>query len=145
MFGDPLTTANAPEAIALWLLLDEAAETPEEDFKASIHEILSILGRDAFARLMPVLNLAARFNQKCAPGRHLYLQFLGVEPTRQGLGLGSTLIRPMLARADAESLPCYLETSDARNVPLYQSHGFTITVEEVEPNSAIRGWGFLRA
>jgi hypothetical protein len=54
------------------------------DFKVSIHEISSILGRDAFARLMPVLNLAAPFHQKCAPGRHLYLQFLGW--SRRGRG-----------------------------------------------------------
>jgi hypothetical protein len=50
----------------------------------------------------------------------------------------------MLERADAEGLPCYLDTFQPRNVPLYQKHGFEITIEEVEPNSGVRGWGFLR-
>ena len=64
MFGDPLTTATAlPEAIAL----RRGAETPEEGFKAGLHQTPSILGRDAFARLMPVLSRAARFHQKCSP------------------------------------------------------------------------------
>jgi len=117
MFGDPLTTATAlPEAIAL----RRGAETPEEGFKAGLHQTPSILGRDAFARLMPVLSRAARFHQKCSPGRHL---------------------RTMLTRTDAEPL---LRNLEARNVPLYQSHGFMIAVEEVEPNSGIRACGFLR-
>ena len=85
-----------------------------------------------------------QFHRRTALGKHLYLSTLGVEPSRQGLGLGSALIRPMLERADAEGLPCYLETFQPRNVPLYQKHGFKITIEEVEPNSGVRGWAFLR-
>ena len=67
-----------------------------------------------------------------------------VEPSRQGNGLGSALIGAMLERADRDGSPCYLETFQPRNVPLYQRHGFKITIEEVEPNSGIRGWAFIR-
>jgi hypothetical protein len=42
---------------------------------------------------------------------------------------------PELRRADAEGLPCYLETFQPRNVPLYLKHGFQIMAEEVEPAS----------
>jgi GNAT superfamily N-acetyltransferase len=103
-----------------------------------------MLGVEAFTRFMHIASTAGQFHQRAAPGKHLYLSILGVEPSRQGQGLGSALIRPMVERADAEGLPCYLETFQPRNLPLYQKHGFKITVEEVEPNSGVRGWGFLR-
>jgi ribosomal protein S18 acetylase RimI-like enzyme len=144
MFGEPLTTAGKPEAVALWLPLDDLSDTPERDHQAGVDQIPAILGAEKFARFMHFANLAGRFHQRTAPGKHLYLQFLGVEPGRQGQGLGSALIRSMLNRADDEGLQSYLETFQPRNVPLYQKHGFKIMIEEVEPNSGIRGWAFLR-
>jgi GNAT superfamily N-acetyltransferase len=144
MFGEPLTTAERPEAVALWLPLDDLSETPERDHQAGIDQIPTIFGAEAFTRFMHIARTAERFHQRTAPEQHLYLQFLGVEPSRQGQGLGSALIRPMLDRADAYGLPCYLETFQPRNVPLYQKRGFKITIEEVEPNSGVRGWAFLR-
>ena len=54
--------------------------------------------------------------------------------------VGGVVVR----RADAEGLPCYLETFQPRNVPLYLKHGFQIMAEEVEPASCLRAWFFLR-
>ena len=144
MFGEPLTTAEKPEAVALWLPLDDFGDTPERDRQAGIDQIPSILGVENFTRIMHVAKMAERFHQRAVPGKHLYLNWLGVEPSRQGQGLGSALIHSMLERADAEGLRCYLETFQPRNVPLYQKHGFKIVAEEVEPNSGLRGWAFLR-
>jgi GNAT superfamily N-acetyltransferase len=144
MFGEPLTTSGKPEAVALWLPLDDLNDTPERDHRAGTDQIPAMLGAEAFARFMHIATTVGRFHKLSAPGKHLYLSILGVEPSRQGQGLGSALIRPTLERADAAGLPCYLDTFQPRNVPLYQKHGFKITVEEVEPNSGVRGWGFLR-
>lgn len=55
---------------------------------------------------------------------HYYLGVLGVAADRQGSGLGSALIQPMLDRCDAEGLPAYLENSNPLNTPFYGRHGF---------------------
>lgn len=60
---------------------------------------------------------------------HWYLPFIGVDPTRQGAGVGAALLRPILARCDEAGLPAYLESSNPRNRPLYQRHGFEILGE----------------
>jgi GNAT superfamily N-acetyltransferase len=143
MFGEPLMTDDPPQAVALWLPLVEF-DTPERDHQAGIDRIPDILGAENFGRLMHIAGIAERFHKQTAPEPHLYLQFLGVEPARQGQGLGSALIRPMLEQADAKGLQCYLETFQPRNVPLYKKHRFKIAIEEVEPNSGIRGWAFVR-
>lgn len=55
-----------------------------------------------------------------------YLPLIGVDPACQGRGFGSALLRYALDRCDREGSPAYLESSNPRNVPLYQRHGFEI-------------------
>jgi ribosomal protein S18 acetylase RimI-like enzyme len=57
---------------------------------------------------------------------HWYLEVLGTEPARQGQGLGSALLRPMLALCDRDGLGAYLESSSERNRALYERHGFGV-------------------
>lgn len=55
---------------------------------------------------------------------HWHLPLIGVDPTQQGKGIGSRMIRDMLDRLDRENVPAYLEATSPRNVPLYERMGF---------------------
>src|SRR5260221_95631 len=68
----------------------------------------------------------------------------GVDPPYQGQSIGGMLIQPVLARADAEGLPCYLETENPRNVPFYQKHGFKVMSEDEVTNCRLHVWSMLR-
>lgn len=57
---------------------------------------------------------------------HWYLEVLSVRPEHQRQGLGSRLVTPVLARADRDRVPCYLETADPANVEFYQRFGFEV-------------------
>ena len=74
---------------------------------------------------------------------HWYLAFLGVEPSAQGRGLGSTLLQTVLYRCDAERMPAYLETSNERNLTLYQRHGFEV-INECDIPKGPHFWGMWR-
>jgi ribosomal protein S18 acetylase RimI-like enzyme len=60
---------------------------------------------------------------------HHYLAFVGVAPERQGRGIGSMLMKPVLDRCDADAVPAYLEASSVRSRALYERHGFVVTEE----------------
>lgn len=75
---------------------------------------------------------------------HYYLQVLGIDPSAQGMGWGSQLIRSGTQIADREGLPCYLETMTERNVALYLRHGFTIRTEMKVPLGGPKFWGMWR-
>ena len=47
-----------------------------------------------------------------------YLPLIGVDPTYQGRGCGSALLKYALARCDRDGVAAYLESSNPRNIPL---------------------------
>lgn len=57
---------------------------------------------------------------------HWYLPMIGVDTHKQGNGLGAALMRFALDRVDADGSPAYLESSNPRNIPLYQRFGFEL-------------------
>jgi GNAT superfamily N-acetyltransferase len=58
---------------------------------------------------------------------HWYLHYIGVEPRRQGRGLGAALLAPVLGRCDREGTAAHLESSSERSRGLYERHGFEMT------------------
>jgi len=74
---------------------------------------------------------------------HWYLPMIGVDPAKQGKGLGSALLRYALARCDEAGLPAYLESSNTANVPLYERHGFEV-VGKIQAGSSPTAYPMLR-
>jgi GNAT superfamily N-acetyltransferase len=53
-----------------------------------------------------------------------------VVPSAQGRGVGRAMMEEVTRRADADGLPCYLESSrDVPNVRIYERFGFRFAAE----------------
>jgi GNAT superfamily N-acetyltransferase len=143
-YGEVYTTADKVEGVAAWL--------PPGKFPASRVRLALMgmvltplkLGLAGFSRFMSSANFMEQLHERDVPPHHWYLPTLGVDPPRQGQGVGSALIQPALALADASGLPCYLETQRERNVPFYQRHGFEVVVEDDIPKGGPRFWTMKR-
>ena len=55
---------------------------------------------------------------------HWYLPLIGVDPAHQGKGLGAALLKYALQQCDRDRSLAYLESTNPRNITLYQRHGF---------------------
>jgi ribosomal protein S18 acetylase RimI-like enzyme len=97
---------------------------PEDDITESSGALTAIVGTDALTRLNAAF-VAMREAHPSTP--HFYLAGLGTDPPRQGEGLGSAAMAPVLARADRDRVPAYLESTKERNVAFYERHGFRVT------------------
>jgi GNAT superfamily N-acetyltransferase len=68
---------------------------------------------------------------------HWYLPLIGVDPPHQGKGYGSALLQRTLLPCDRDQTLAYLESTNPKNIPLYERHGFellgTIQVGEAPP------------
>ena len=55
-----------------------------------------------------------------------YLPLIGVDPARQGRGLGSVLLQHGLTKCDQDRRRAYLGSCNPRNITVYQRHGFEL-------------------
>jgi GNAT superfamily N-acetyltransferase len=73
-----------------------------------------------------------------------FLSVVGVDPARQGQGLGRAVIAPGLRAADADDVPAFVETQDPANLPFYESLGFDVLAELDLPDNGPKHWAMRR-
>jgi len=76
---------------------------------------------------------------------HWYLLALGVEPSKQGMGIGGRLIQPILRQADASGRPCYLRTFNVKSLRFFERHGFRIAAAGNIHDGGPDFWVMIRA
>jgi GNAT superfamily N-acetyltransferase len=97
---------------------------------AAITDMFTMLGEQIGGRSEEVGNGLLQINEKHPHDvPHFYLFILGTQRAQQSKGLGSTLMREILDRCDRQGLGAFLESSNIRNVPFYERHGFRVTAE----------------
>jgi ribosomal protein S18 acetylase RimI-like enzyme len=116
--GEGAWLADGGAAAALWL--PPGSESDQQTLGALIEE------RIAPEKQAVLGQVVEGMGQYHPHEPHWYLAMIGVDPVRQGQGLGSALLKKGLERCDADGLPAYLESSNPKNVPLYERHGFEV-------------------
>jgi GNAT superfamily N-acetyltransferase len=142
--GEVYATSWKLEGVAIWFLAGGGKKEPEE--RKTIGQRLGDLFADKAQarRVRAFSDYTKAVRTRLMPGRHWYLEILGVTPEYQGKGFSSRLVKPMLARADKEGLPCFLETQLEKNVSLYKHLGFRVAEEGVIPCSSVTSWSMVR-
>ena len=143
-YGEVYTTSPDMEGVAIWIPSTNYPIT----FWRLIHSVPSPIlfgfGMNGGSKMRRLGEYIDTVHQRLAPFKHWFLQTIGVAPQFQGEGYAGKLLRPILSRIDKESLPCYLETLDEKNVSLYQHFGFKIVDKSKIPETTLTNWAMLR-
>ncbi|KAK4146762.1 uncharacterized protein C8A04DRAFT_9503 [Dichotomopilus funicola] len=127
-----LVTAVGPEcdSVALWIPPGKHLDGWWTQLRSGLWRLrfqLSAEGRRRyFDEILPRLHdiklqvLGDRDNEAW------YLLYLGTKPNSQGHGYAARLLQDMMARADAENRPMYLESSSLANNVYYAKFGFVV-------------------
>jgi GNAT superfamily N-acetyltransferase len=114
--GGSAWCAGDHDGVALWL---PPGVEPDREPLAAVMQ--STLAPEQLEKASAVFEQMAAYHPH---EPHWYLPLIGVDPARQGRGLGDALMAHALARCDRDHMPAYLESSNPRNIPLYRRHGF---------------------
>ncbi len=105
-------------AAALWLPPDVL---PDEDTLISIFQ--RTVSKQNQKDVFTVFDQMGRYHPS---EPHWYLSLMGVDPLKQGKGLGSELMKHALVQCDQDNKPAYLESSNPRNIPFYERYGIEL-------------------
>ena len=109
--------------IGLWAMVRSGLAMPRF--------VMSLTKQDR-KQMMVVLSQLGQRRKTLMPEPHWYVSAVGVDPQHQGKGLGSTLMRHGITRADRGEMPIYVETEVQENVDFYQQLGFEV-IEVLNP------------
>ena len=124
-YGVSHTTSDLA-GVAIWLGPGNTRLTLWRTLRTGLALPRALTGFDRTARetFLSVMNSMETEHRERMPGPHWYLWTLGVHPERRRRGIGERLLQPVLALADRDGLPCYLETTTEQNAAVYQKSGF---------------------
>ncbi|MEL6369472.1 MAG: GNAT family N-acetyltransferase [Pseudomonadota bacterium] len=121
--GKGATSASGVDAAAMWLPPDV---NPDEE------ELMGVLGASiAESRMGEIGSLFEQMDSFHPETACWYLPLIAADPISIGQGLGGTLMKHALQRCDEDGLIAYLESSNLRNISLYERHGFQ-TIGEIQ-------------
>jgi GNAT superfamily N-acetyltransferase len=121
------------EAAAVWLPPGEGDLSAQDE--ARVPEVLRGLVGGRADTFMELLERFAAAQPPDPP--HYYLSLLGVHDQHRGKGLGMALLEENLNRFDAEAIPSYLESSNARNNHRYEVRGYRRIGEFATPDDTV--------
>lgn len=119
--GDVWMSESASVA-AIWLPPETTEYTGS--IGEHLHQVLSFARLCGVPRLQRGFAFAEAIEKNRPKQRHFYLAFFAVAPRLQSLGLGGVFLDALLAQADRQSMPVYLENSLPGNTGFYEHHGF---------------------
>jgi ribosomal protein S18 acetylase RimI-like enzyme len=120
-------TVNDGQAVAMWL-----PPGTEPDGERMVSILRDNTPAHKLEEMMVVLEQMGKFHPH---EEHWYLPVIGCDPLYLGQGLGGMLMKAAIGQVDASGLPAYLESSNPRNVSLYERHGFEV-IGEIQHGSS---------
>ena len=131
---------NLPLGVAIWEPPGHSKHSALTLLRSGLWATPMRLGVSAYLRRR---SLSSPLAALAPPGPCWRLDAIGVDPSQQRSGLGTALLRWMLARVDSDGLPAFLDTSAPDNLAYYERFGFEVTAEATLPNG-IPLWGMTR-
>jgi GNAT superfamily N-acetyltransferase len=144
MYANETYTTDSIAGVAVWYPPNPPPATRSQLRDSGMLDLPDTFGRDDYERFRAGIDVLEHLHKLDMSQPHWYLGVLGVDPQMQSKGVGSALIGPVLERADADGVPCYLETEKEINVAFYRRHGFEVIVGDAIPDGGPRYWTMVR-
>ena len=142
-FGFVYAPTENIEGVAAWLPHDKIKLSNWQYIRYGALSVFFRAGNEGRRDLLRYSSLVSKKHKQYANFPHMYLYNLAIDPSYQGKGYASRLLKPMFAKLDENNLPCYLESPE-RNLALYEHFGFEVVEHISFPKNENEMWLMLR-
>jgi GNAT superfamily N-acetyltransferase len=136
VFSGDVWVSDDLASVAMWDRPSGGEDRPQRAERVWAH-YRAIAGEQPYERLLAYNDALAA----ATPGdRYWYLGVLATHPTRQGEGLATAVLEPVLGEADRGSIACCLETATEANRRFYERRGFIEPTDFLLPTGQRMCW-----
>jgi ribosomal protein S18 acetylase RimI-like enzyme len=127
--GEVLAPSENLEGVSVWYNTTDIHLSPGTVFRAGLLDLLISLDFGSFCRFMKLGSVKGRNRKNLISGECGFLDMIGIDSLHQNRGFAKQMIMAKLEKFDAKKIPCYLETSNVKNVEYYAKYGFRLVNE----------------
>ena len=127
------------EAVAMWQ--PPGHRGPGDEVLERLEPVVARLHGDRLAAAEAANGVLAALRPAA---EHWYLPLVGTRPGHRRAGLGSAVLAPVLARADAAGLPAVADAADPAAVAFLARQGFAVAAEVDVPGGGPHVWLLVR-
>ncbi len=138
-----ITSPNL-EGIAIWFPSNRSKITPLMGLLNGGISYFFKLGSKAVKKQNQFYKYIYSKHKKLMTSFHWYLSIIGINPINQGKGYSNILFNSMFNQIDKQNLPCFLDTNNEKNLPIYNRFGFKIIEKYEIPDSNLINWAMIR-
>ncbi len=134
--GVYIETPDKTSGAGIWSLPptnDQDREMAQKSARQKKEFIKNQMGQNCLDTYNRIVDFMAKAANDVVSDRFWYLSILGINPERQGAGLGRTLMEPVLRKADQVGAPVYIESFTPKNFGFYKGLGFVEAKAVEEP------------
>ncbi len=143
-YGIVHTTSANLEGIAIWFPSNKAKITPFMGLLNGGIPYFFKLGSKVITKQNQFYKYIYSKHKKLMPSFHWYLSIIGINPKYQGRRYSNILFNSMFNQIDKQNLPCFLDTNNEKNLPIYKRFGFNIIEEYEIPDTNLVNWAMVR-
>jgi len=142
--GEVFATSPDLEGIITWVFSDNYKISFLDVIKNGGFSLLFKLGIKTFKRYIKIEEFYTKLHKKHIDSPHWFLGPFCVDPSYQGQGLGKSLLKFLLEKADISKFPIYLYTNTERLFTFYRNNGFELIEKTFFLEGNIPFWGMIK-
>lgn len=126
LHGEVISPSKNIEGVSIWYRSNNLKYGLSSLIKAGLISTIYNLNIKSFIQFKKLGDVKKANRDKLLDNEYYFLDLIGIAPSYEKQGYARLLLDSVLRKIDKESMSCFLETSNIKNIDYYNRFGFTL-------------------